>query len=424
MRSKRLRTSGARVLAATVLLAAPAVTREAQETDARVSGTLDAPGGERDSTSAKLDVAVAELRARRMAASDTLRRSLAAATRDEDLVRIARESPLPALLDEHERFALEHSDHDAAVDAWAGAIELAAECERHATWSRALAALEERHLASPRLAASLAAFGDGAQWFGTNRWEVCLRRAAQSSPHPAVKAFALYVLAESLGHAEFALPSRDPQASASEESAVRFEATVLAERKREAVRLLALVQQRFADALPTAAPDPDLPKDWLARRVDALRFELEHLQVGMVAPDFEALDEHGNRWKLSEYRGRVVLLDFWGLWCVPCRAMLPDARSLVQRLANEPFSLLGVNSDGDPGTLRERLEREGVSWRQALDGDTNGPIATRWNVKSWPTLVLLDANGVIRSRDLPRDEARLEALIRALLAELPRTATR
>ncbi|MCK6446602.1 MAG: TlpA family protein disulfide reductase [Planctomycetes bacterium] len=424
MRSRRLRTSGAQVLALTVLLAAPAAARQAPEIGARPSGAQDGALAESHAAVAELDPLVASLRARSKAARDALRRRRAAATSDEELVQIARESPLPALLEEHERFALEHADHDAAVDAWAGAIGLAAECERYATWSRALAALEDRHLASPRLAASLAAFGDGARWFGTNRWEVSLRRAAQGSPHAAVKAFALYLLADSLGRAEHALPNRDPQAGATDTSAVRFEPTMLAERKREAVRLLALVEQRFADALPTAAPSPDLPKDWLARRVEALRFELEHLQVGMLAPDFETVDEHGNPWKLSDYRGRVVLLDFWGLWCVPCRAMLPDAKALVQRLANERFSLLGVNSDGDHATLRERLEREGVVWRQALDGDTNGPIATRWNVQSWPTLVLLDADGVIRSRELPRDEARMEALIRALLAELPRAASR
>lgn len=97
--------------------------------------------------------------------------------------------------------------------------------------------------------------------------------------------------------------------------------------------------------------------------------------------------------------------------------MLPGEKALVQRLANEPFSLLGVNSDGDAATVRRILADNGITWRQALDGDTDGPLATRWNVRGWPTLYLIDAQGVIRQREGLRDGAELERAIRALLAE-------
>jgi hypothetical protein len=96
--------------------------------------------------------------------------------------------------------------------------------------------------------------------------------------------------------------------------------------------------------------------------------------------------------------------------------MLPGEKALVQRLANQPFSLLGINSDGDAATVRKILADEGITWRQAVDGDTDGPLATRFNVQGWPTLYLLDAKGVIRARDL-RDEAALAAAIERLLAE-------
>jgi len=51
-----------------------------------------------------------------------------------------------------------------------------------------------------------------------------------------------------------------------------------------------------------------------ARRATGFLFELDHLQVGMTAPDFEAVDQDGTKFKLSDYRGKVVLLDFWGFW--------------------------------------------------------------------------------------------------------------
>ncbi|MBI5432274.1 MAG: TlpA family protein disulfide reductase [Planctomycetes bacterium] len=96
--------------------------------------------------------------------------------------------------------------------------------------------------------------------------------------------------------------------------------------------------------------------------------------------------------------------------------MLPGEKALVQRLADQPFSLLGINSDGDAAAVREILAANGITWRQAIDGDTDGPIARSWNVQGWPTLYLIDAAGVIRHRDV-RDEAELARAIDALLAE-------
>lgn len=96
--------------------------------------------------------------------------------------------------------------------------------------------------------------------------------------------------------------------------------------------------------------------------------------------------------------------------------MLPGEKALVQRLANQPFSLLGINSDGDAAAVRAILAANEITWRQAIDGDTDGPIAQRWNVQGWPTLYLIDAAGVIRHRDL-RDEGELARAIDALLVE-------
>ena len=96
--------------------------------------------------------------------------------------------------------------------------------------------------------------------------------------------------------------------------------------------------------------------------------------------------------------------------------MLPDERQLVERLADEPFALVGVNSDGDRETVKGILEDNEISWRNAIDGGTDGPWATQWNVRSWPTIYILDGEGVIRYRDL-RDEAMENAAL-ALLGEL------
>ncbi len=78
--------------------------------------------------------------------------------------------------------------------------------------------------------------------------------------------------------------------------------------------------------------------------------------------------------------------------------------------------MLGINSDGDAAKVRRILADNGITWRQAVDGSTGGPIATRWNVSGWPTIYVLDDKGVIRYRDA-RGEALGEA-VDSLLAEM------
>lgn len=96
--------------------------------------------------------------------------------------------------------------------------------------------------------------------------------------------------------------------------------------------------------------------------------------------------------------------------------MYPHERSLVQRLADQPFALLGINSDSDRQKLKEVMAKENITWRSWWDGGTtHGPIATEWNVTGWPTLYVLDKKGVIRFKNL-RDQALSDAVDK-LLAE-------
>ena|SRR5687768_1876039 len=96
--------------------------------------------------------------------------------------------------------------------------------------------------------------------------------------------------------------------------------------------------------------------------------------------------------------------------------MYPHERSLVKRLENKPFALLGINSDPKE-RLREVMKKENITWRSWWDGgDTNGPIAKAWNVSGWPTIYILDHKGVIRFKG-PRGEE-MDKAVDQLLAEL------
>lgn len=93
--------------------------------------------------------------------------------------------------------------------------------------------------------------------------------------------------------------------------------------------------------------------------------------------------------------------------------MLPHEKELVERLKDKPFALLGINSDGSAEQLKKILADNAITWRQAVDESTEGPLATKWNVHGWPTIYVLDSKGVIRHRDL-RDQELEDAVLKLL----------
>jgi hypothetical protein len=98
--------------------------------------------------------------------------------------------------------------------------------------------------------------------------------------------------------------------------------------------------------------------------------------------------------------------------------MYPHERSLVKRLENSPFALIGVNSDSDKDKLKEVLEKETITWRSFWNGPkgTGGPISDAWHVRGWPTIYVLDGDGVIRYRDVRGED--MDRAVDQLLKEL------
>jgi peroxiredoxin len=143
------------------------------------------------------------------------------------------------------------------------------------------------------------------------------------------------------------------------------------------------------------------------------------VSIGKTAPEIEGEDLDGKRFRLSDYRGRVVVLDFWNHQsCGICRAMYPDLRSLVERKKGKPFALLGINSGDEPQSLRKLSDQGQVTWRFWCDGDSSeGPVINRWNVTYWPTTFVVDAKGVIRYKQLT-SIAELDEAVETLLKEM------
>lgn len=98
--------------------------------------------------------------------------------------------------------------------------------------------------------------------------------------------------------------------------------------------------------------------------------------------------------------------------------MIPHERSLVERMKDKPFALIGVNSDDDKGFYREQARKMGVTWRSFWNGPlgTGGPISSKWDVTGWPEIYVLDHKGVIRFTGVKGDA--MDAAVDKLLAEL------
>jgi hypothetical protein len=97
--------------------------------------------------------------------------------------------------------------------------------------------------------------------------------------------------------------------------------------------------------------------------------------------------------------------------------MYPHERSLVERMANRPFALVGVNSDTDLAKLRKRLDEEKITWPSFWCGEdgTRGGIPSLWNVSGWPTIYFIDHEGVIRQKSIGSPDD-LDAIVDALVA--------
>jgi thiol-disulfide isomerase/thioredoxin len=144
-------------------------------------------------------------------------------------------------------------------------------------------------------------------------------------------------------------------------------------------------------------------------------FALRNLGVGKTAPDIVGADHERKTFKLSDFRGKVVVLAFSGNWCGPCRAMYPQERALVAKLRDKPFVMASVNTDNAVSTLEKSISSGEITWHCWWDGGTDGPITTRWGVSGFPAIFVLDRNGVIRFKDVRGDE--LDRAVTTLLAE-------
>lgn len=114
------------------------------------------------------------------------------------------------------------------------------------------------------------------------------------------------------------------------------------------------------------------------------------------APDFSFTTSQNQSVSNAALRGKVVLMDFWGTWCPPCRESVPALRDLNKKYAGKPFQLVSVSSDNDEDVWKTFIKAERMDWAQYMD--LSGGVLESFKVDSFPTFVVLDKDGVIRFR--------------------------
>lgn len=139
----------------------------------------------------------------------------------------------------------------------------------------------------------------------------------------------------------------------------------------------------------------------------------------LPSEDFSFSTIEGETISKAGLRGKVVLLDFWGSWCPPCRESVPILADLRRKFSNRDFELVGISSDADEETLRSFVSSHHMNWPEFLDAD--GQVAGLFEIHGFPTYVILSRGGIIAFRQVglaPDTADRLNDVIKRELAKV------
>jgi thiol-disulfide isomerase/thioredoxin len=138
--------------------------------------------------------------------------------------------------------------------------------------------------------------------------------------------------------------------------------------------------------------------------------------VGSLAPEIDGETFDGSRVKLSDYRGKVVVVVFWFAGCGPCRAMIPHERELAERYRDKPFSLLSVYGDVDYDNARNVIAAQHMNWPIVKSQSSTPAITARYGVKCFPSVFVIDATGIVRYAGV--GSADFDGVVASLLKEM------
>ncbi len=121
------------------------------------------------------------------------------------------------------------------------------------------------------------------------------------------------------------------------------------------------------------------------------------------APDFELKDTNGTLHRISDYKGKVVLVNFWASWCTECIEEMPSLNILYERFRKSDFVVLGISIDRNQSKLSDAMEKTNIAYPVLMD--TKGEVfVKKFTVIGLPTSVLIDQQGLIRETIIGRHD--------------------
>jgi thiol-disulfide isomerase/thioredoxin len=140
------------------------------------------------------------------------------------------------------------------------------------------------------------------------------------------------------------------------------------------------------------------------------------LVPGIQFPDFNEEDVSGKPLSLANYHGKVVLVDFWATWCMPCRMELPNVIAAYQKYHNKGFEVVGISLDTTQKNLLDFTTENNMPWPQYFDGHGwDNKLVQKYGIEAIPATFLLDGNGKIIGENL-RGEELDDAVAKAIAA--------
>jgi cytochrome c biogenesis protein CcmG, thiol:disulfide interchange protein DsbE len=156
--------------------------------------------------------------------------------------------------------------------------------------------------------------------------------------------------------------------------------------------------------------------DDFKREGEGEKRELKDQLEGKDPPELQVenwLNTDGKPLKLADLKGKVVVLDFWGVWCGPCRAAMPHLKELYAQHKDEGLVVIGVHTTNQGEKMAQYVEDEALPWPVAVDIEKK--TVTAFRVDSYPDYYVIDRRGALRVADLANSE--LDRVVAALLKE-------
>lgn len=116
-------------------------------------------------------------------------------------------------------------------------------------------------------------------------------------------------------------------------------------------------------------------------------------EMNEVAPDFQLLSPDGEQLQLSSFKGKVVLINFWATWCVPCREEMPLLQSFADQYSGE-LVVLGINYDEEARDIQEFIDSLDLTFPILLDHD--GKVTSLYRIRGFPSSIFIDKSGILR----------------------------